>query len=1052
MLSIEFLFNPGTNIRENIWESVLDAGILSVIVFPTLYYFSFRPLVTALLEQQVTAKALKASSTFLEKVFASLNDAVLVVRVPEYKILSCNLMAERTLGINQEDLVGQSISDLFFKDQTAYEHFIQEIRESLHQRELHHTKISVQPHKQLRFTADVTVTEIREDDVTLQVFSLRDITEKEKAEHQLRLRTAALSAAANGIIITDTNGLIEWANPALSEMTGYPFGEIVGNNLDMFMAGPQKPETFASMWREIATDQSWEGEVESQRKDGSLYTETQTIAPVRDSKQEITHYVAVKQDITKRKEAEAQLAQQNLELQTMAKLGQTVVSSLELEVVFDQVVKQLQPLLKAESLSIILREEAHMVYVATGGLEADKLKGQRTAFDVGIPGLVMKQKKSIRINENEDLLDTICSCHPRSLVAAPLRLGDEVFGLIQATHRQSHTFTEDSLRMLQAGANWAAIAISHARQLQEIRWRLRETATLSAINQSLNETLDLDSALQLIADSAPRLIGNVDRVVIHLFDQKEQILYPAIWSGQLEEMPTLYLNPGEGVAGKVLRAGKLVNIPDVQQSEDFRPFPSANGLKSLMVGPLQSGQRPLGTISVHNQHRTHAFSTKDENLLMRLASSAAVAINTARLYQAERQQRQFAEDLAQAAAVLSRSLKVSEVLRNILDQAIQIIRCQGAAIFLLRENRVYLAQYSDEEQVNAGLPEPLKNITRQEDIRHAPPLKLLFDVGKPIVVANQDDYLGEPGELPWRPACAIAPLRVADEIIGFLLVNGDKPGAFNQEAIQRLEALAAHATLAVQNARLYNELEAALQKEQVTRAQLVQAQKLSAMGRLVASVAHELNNPLQTIKNCLFLVQQDVQVDEVTGSYLEMATSETKRLANLVRQLREVYRPAGSGEMHPTSITAVIEQVTLILKQHLAANNVTWQYNNGEEDHTIIADANHLKQVFLNICLNAIEAMQPDGGTLTIEHCLDKDQHRIGVCIKDSGPGIPPEDLSKLFEPFFTTKDTGTGLGLAICYDIVQNHGGHIVVENGVEQGAVFTVWLPLASEEIILE
>lgn len=219
--------------------------------------------------------------------------------------------------------------------------------------------------------------------------------------------------------------------------------------------------------------------------------------------------------------------------------------------------------------------------------------------------------------------------------------------------------------MLQSAANWAAIAISHARQLQETRMRLRETATLSAINQSLNETLDLENALQLIADSTPKLINNVDRVVIHLTDENEQILYPVIWSGQPHmDTPSLYLNYGEGIAGRVMKTGKLINVPNVDRSGQFRAFPPVPQIKSLMVGPLQSGRFQLGTISVHNQTMENAFSEMDERLLMRLAHSAAVAINTSRLYQAEQQQRRFAEDLVQAAAALSGSLRVNEVLKT----------------------------------------------------------------------------------------------------------------------------------------------------------------------------------------------------------------------------------------------------------------------------------------------------------------------------------------------------------------------------------------------------
>lgn len=109
-----------------------------------------------------------------------------------------------------------------------------------------------------------------------------------------------------------------------------------------------------------------------------------------------------------------------------------------------------------------------------------------------------------------------------------------------------------------------------------------------------------------------------------------------------------------------------------------------------------------------------------------------------------------------------------------------------------------------------------------------------------------------------------------------------------------------------------------------------------------------------------------------------------------------------------------------------------------------MGDANQLAQVLLNICLNAVEAIQPDSGMIRIQMLNDKEDRFIGIQIQDSGPGIPTDIIDNLFEPFFTTKTAGTGLGLAICYDIVQNHGGYITVENSQTEGAIFDVWLPL--------
>jgi signal transduction histidine kinase len=292
------------------------------------------------------------------------------------------------------------------------------------------------------------------------------------------------------------------------------------------------------------------------------------------------------------------------------------------------------------------------------------------------------------------------------------------------------------------------------------------------------------------------------------------------------------------------------------------------------------------------------------------------------------------------------------------------------------------------------------------------------------------------------------PLRTHGSVIGALALFRDLPGrAYTVEDEFLLQSLADRAALAIANARLYKDLETALQEEQSMRRQLVQAEKHSAMSRMVASVAHELNNPIQTIQNCLFLIQQDLPADPAEQNFIQMALSESRRMSNLVTQLREIYRPSKVEPMAQLDIVITVEEVHALLSPHLQHENVVWQSEKIPAPIMIAGIADQIKQVFLNICLNAVEAMQPDGGTLNIQVHVDESKNLVGVSIKDTGPGISAENLNQVFEPFFTTKDYGTGLGLSICYDIIERHGGEIDLSSEPGQGADFTVWLPLLSE-----
>jgi signal transduction histidine kinase len=173
-----------------------------------------------------------------------------------------------------------------------------------------------------------------------------------------------------------------------------------------------------------------------------------------------------------------------------------------------------------------------------------------------------------------------------------------------------------------------------------------------------------------------------------------------------------------------------------------------------------------------------------------------------------------------------------------------------------------------------------------------------------------------------------------------------------------------------------------------------------------------------------------------------MATSETKRLAHLVAQLREVYRPRFAGNLQPLDLLPVLAEIPILLSAQIEKQQVQWQVTTDLHEAVVLGIADQLKQVFLNLAQNALEAMPP-GGVLTVTVTLSEEERLVALAFQDTGPGIPTENLDHLFEPFFTTKFTGLGMGLAICNDIVQRHGGKLTVESQLGQGATFTVWLP---------
>lgn len=254
-----------------------------------------------------------------------------------------------------------------------------------------------------------------------------------------------------------------------------------------------------------------------------------------------------------------------------------------------------------------------------------------------------------------------------------------------------------------------------------------------------------------------------------------------------------------------------------------------------------------------------------------------------------------------------------------------------------------------------------------------------------------------------------------------------------------------------QSKKIYNELEKSHRELQISHNELEQAQKhifrtekLASIGQLAAGVAHEINNPLGTITIYAHLLQKGMEAEDPRREDISLIISEASRAKEIVQGLLSFARETKlrTGPMNVNDILADV--LGLVVNQSLFQNIKINEYLYPELP-TIVADETQLKQVFLNIILNAAQAMEGNG-ELTIT--TTRQGNEIKVKIADTGPGIPPEIIGKLFNPFFTTKEKGTGLGLAIVYGIIERHLGRVDVETELGRGSAFILTLPISTEE----
>ncbi len=414
-----------------------------------------------------------------------------------------------------------------------------------------------------------------------------------------------------------------------------------------------------------------------------------------------------------------------------------------------------------------------------------------------------------------------------------------------------------------------------------------------------------------------------------------------------------------------------------------------------------------------------------------------------RIRQSEQMLRRRNQELAalnEINRMISSTLDLDEVLALALHGLDRLIQARATAIILSDEESgswsIRTAR-SPAETWLEGRRLPLDDLTMTQVIEAKQPL---------FVGAVADPFWG--GILGLTSLDRLyVPLVMHNQTIGMLAVIG-MAGELEQEHIPLLQHIASTLSVAVENARLYGELEAFAAELERSQSQLIQAEKMAAVGRLAASIAHELNNPLQAVQNSLHLARHPNMDAEGRDRYLQLVEQEVQRLVLIVRRMLDFYRPSSSltGQI---DVNEAVANALAIANKRLQQANIRVIARLAETLPPVRGSTNQLTQVFLNIIINAIEAIdgqdagQGQGGTLWVATAYHADHHEVVTAFRDSGPGIPPEIKAQLFEPFFTTKATGTGLGLAISYGIVKRHGGSIEVESPTGGGATFIVRLP---------
>ena len=396
------------------------------------------------------------------------------------------------------------------------------------------------------------------------------------------------------------------------------------------------------------------------------------------------------------------------------------------------------------------------------------------------------------------------------------------------------------------------------------------------------------------------------------------------------------------------------------------------------------------------------------------------------------------------AQAVSRSLDVDEVLRTALQALTDVTGHEMSSLHLVSADGTRL-----ELKGERGLPAKLRDVNMFLPVGRGQ-VGGVAALGTTLVLKNAAD---DPSLLPEaREAMAndrirglvCVPIHSRDRILGTLTLGRRTEEPFTEREVALVEATADQIGIALDNARLYSEKREQLEQLQRTQAQLVHAEKLSAIGQLASGVAHEINNPLTTILGQTHLLLTQHPLAENVRNRLSIVAEESARAARIVQNLL-LFSRHYPPERRPCLIADQVRRVLDLKAYQLQQDNVqiVTEFDDGPP---VYADEHQLQQVLLNLIQNAHQAMTKHQAPKVLTVKARTGEHSLLVTVLDTGPGIPAEHLPRVFDPFFTTKPPGegSGLGLSVSYGIVAEHRGRLWAENRAEGGAAFFLELPL--------
>lgn len=679
-----------------------------------------------------------------------------------------------------------------------------------------------------------------------RIIVVRDITRHKQMEEQLRIQATALRSAANAIVITDSDGYILWVNDAFTLLTGYTSAEAVGRSTQLLRSGRHSQPFYEHLWNTIRSGGIWKGEIINRRKDGTEYVEYQIITPVRDEQNQISHFIAVKQDITERRRADEELQLSLKRMELLYEITRTGITARDPRELLQEVVQYIAHGLPANRATLITFDLAakKIMHVVGGGVGTqhvvqtvsyDELMNGLTGWTIRTGEVAFSAKGEADPRESEAVQKRREETNCGSVIVAPLRHQQKLFGTLTVINLPTEPdFTRSDVELLRAIAGQVSLGIDKLTLEENLH---RNNEQLSALHRTILDLLnqrDVDDVLHAIVSDATRLLdaqyGDLDIVENDVFITRAFTENQNLVQGLQTPRGT-----AASASWQAYDTREPVIINDYANWPERHPVFEGIAIHATIILPLVSANRCLGVFSISRAEVDQPFTDSEVQLATLFAQQAALALDNAQLHtsaQHEIEQRKQTEEALRSQnnyLAALHELTLGLINRLDLDSLLEVMLANFVVLMNTRHAFIEMVDTNDDvlvQKVAVG------KYVEQNGFRTAKGMGLtgrVWETGEMLVIPNYSTWEGRLREYLWLRTVAGIPLKVSGKVIGVIGVAYDEPDHnLSAPELDLLQRFANLASVALDNAKLFSSM-------------VRQSQELSLLHKVRTAITSELN-------------------------------------------------------------------------------------------------------------------------------------------------------------------------------------------------------------------